>query len=196
MENPIPIQNSTFKVRHSHIILLFTIAFFVRMSIALIIDTPITSDDSDYHEIGMSIANGKGFSLSDQPTALRPPGYPFFLALCYHFFVPSVIIVCCIQTIIDTITCLIFFLIAKHCFDNRIAFFATGILTLFPLHIIYIPRLLTETLFTSLFLLCIWLMVRHWNKNHAVFQILTVGIMLAVTTLVRPTAGILVFIAI
>jgi hypothetical protein len=41
-------------------------------------------DETEYHQLGQSLASGSGFSLENgQPTAYRPPGYPFLLSLFY-----------------------------------------------------------------------------------------------------------------
>jgi len=178
-------------IKHPYVVILFIIAFLLRLLIALTIQTPIISDDSDYHEIGKAVAEGRGFSNLDHLTAIRTPGYPIFLSICYRLCGPSIIAVRCFQAFIDTITCLLLFLIGRSLFNERIAFIAFGTLAIFPLHLVYIPRLLSEILFTMFLLLYIWLMIRKWEKYHMLLQIFLGGITLGIATLVRPTAGIL-----
>ncbi len=181
---------------HTYVIALFICAFLVRMLIALSINMPLVSDDADYHAIGIALSEGKGFILENQLTASRPPGYPVFLSVCYWIFGPSSLSVRCAQACVDLLSCLLLFLIARNVFSQRIAFIATSILAFFPLHLLYIPRISTEIVFTSLLLLNVWLMIRPWRENQAFLSIVLIGLAIGVATLVRPIGGILILAAI
>lgn len=69
---------------------LFFICFFCSIPVLLAIyngNQLRFPDEVEYHQLGVSIASGNGFSLdSGAPTALRPPGYPFALSLLYRFY--------------------------------------------------------------------------------------------------------------
>ena len=44
-------------------------------------------DEMEYHQFGISLAEGHGFTLENgDPSVLRPPGYPFLLGILYRFY--------------------------------------------------------------------------------------------------------------
>jgi 4-amino-4-deoxy-L-arabinose transferase-like glycosyltransferase len=181
---------------YSSIIILFVGTFLLRMFIAISVNMPIIDDDADYHAIGIALSEGKGFILDNQPTAFRPPGYPTFIGFCYWIFGPSPLAVHCVQAFLDTLTCLFLFLIACKIFNSRTAFIATCIFAIFPLHILYIPRISAEIFFTLFFLSSIWLMIRPWEESQNLMRIIIVGLMWGITTLIRPMASVFIIIAV
>jgi 4-amino-4-deoxy-L-arabinose transferase-like glycosyltransferase len=180
---------------NTRIILLLAAAFIIRLIVAFTIDTPVISDDANYHDIAVSIAEGKGFCFSGQPTALRPPGYPYFISVIFGIFGESVAAVRCIQAVIDTVACFLLYLIGKICFGRKTAFIGMAIMAFFPLHIMYIPRILTEILFTFFLLLFTWLMLRKQDEEWDAVRILLLASVIAILTLIRPTGGILLLTA-
>ncbi len=69
-------------------VILFSIAFAVRLSIVFFSDgQTIGPDETGYHNIAVNLARGNGLSLKRETpfekTFFREPGYPFFLASTY-----------------------------------------------------------------------------------------------------------------
>lgn len=172
------------------LIILLGIAFAIRLVIALSISTPLISDDREYHAIGVALADGKGFIADGQPTAFRAPGYPILLGFCYQLFGQSTVAIRCLHAIIDTFSCLLLFLIGEWLFGKRTGLIAAGILAVFPLHILYVARINTEIVFTFFFLLTVWLLICQRKENQLWFHLGLVGVVLGLTTLIKPIAAI------
>ena len=109
-------------------------------------------DALGYHNLGTSLLHHGIF-----PSALRTPGYPFFISLLYYIFgiKPWVVIIC--QIFIDSCTIILIYSLANSILDEKTATVAAGLYALDPIAIYYSNMLLTESFFTFLFFLSILL---------------------------------------
>jgi len=156
----------------------------VRLGAVALFHPPLFSDDIDYVALGTSLAHGGGYDLEGHPTAYRPPGYPLILAASFRAFGESLIPVGTIQAIADLLSCFLVYLIGKRLFTERTGLIAAGIFALFPIQMLYVPIMMTETVFTTLLLLYILICTgdaASWERS------LAAGVVLGAATLVRPT---------
>ena len=163
-------------------------ALLLRVGAVALFHPPLFSDEIDYVALGKSLAHGDGYSLDGHPTAYRTPGYPLMLALSFSVFGESLLPVRAWQALADLLSCLLVYLLGKKLFSERVGLIAAGVFALFPLQILYVSMMMTETVFTTLLLL--YLLVSSgeapsWNASMAG------GIVLGAATLVRPTVFLL-----
>lgn len=165
---------------------IFLSALFVRFLLFSFDDgvVPAAGDSPQYLTIAESLRGGNGFSLNGHdPTASRMPLYPLFLAGILSLPHASVRTVQIFQIILNCITCVIMYFLATRLLDRRHGVLC-GMLTA-----LYIPMasqclfILTETLFTFLFVISLYIL----SEKHARTGILSAsGVVIGFASLVRP----------
>ena len=137
------------------VILTLVIAFLLRFSFVFIYPQfPVVSDAKDYDSLGWNLARGNGFmDEAGKAEIHRSPGYPFFLAVIYK-------------------TLLLIFLITKDIFGKNTALFSLSIASFYPPFISYSGILYTETLFTFLIILLIYLFLYAIRRKSWWFCVL------------------------
>ncbi len=111
-------------------------------------------DDSlFYHYAARSVAEGRGYVsfMSGDSTALFPPGYPFFLGGLYKAFGPDPQAGETANVILGAATCVLAFALGGLLLGWRVGLAAGLILALFPGQALSVPALMSEVLFTFLF---------------------------------------------
>jgi 4-amino-4-deoxy-L-arabinose transferase-like glycosyltransferase len=166
---------------------IIVIAAILRCGAMFFFHPSLVSDDRDYDRIARSIVRGEGYKLDGKPTAYRLPGYPLVLAATYALFGDSKAPIRILQTASDLLSCLLLFGIGKKLFSEKVGFVAAAALALFPIQILYVSQLMTETLFTTILLLIIWLALREEKESQSVRNHLILGALIGVGTLIRPT---------
>ena len=157
------------------------IAFSLRAGFALLDNHPIASDEVDYVELATHIVQGAGYSSPDgTPTAYRPPGYPFFLAGLFTLSATPLFIKL-VQCLIGCGSCFLIFLIGKKIFSEKVGLIAMTVWSLFPTSIMMTSELLSETVFTFLFLLLLCYTV--YRDTAAPF---IVGVLSGLLILLKP----------
>lgn len=167
------------------VVLIFS--FTLRLGYVLFYPQEQVKDDAQqYDTIAYNLSKGYGFSLNPKvPTPIRAPFYPFFLSGIYFLFGQNYTIVRIIQGILSAFLCIIIYYIAKNIFSKKVAMISAGILALYPVLIVYIGLILTETLFTFLFAISILLLIQGVNKINIYYFALS-GFFLGIATLTRP----------
>ena len=141
------------------------IAFALRLVWALAMNNEQTNDYAWYFDRGMSIAEGNGYSVDGSPTAFFPVGYPAFLGLLFAIFEPSETLAKLANIILYMGIIVLSAALTRELFKSRVAAGLTAlILTFYPNHIAYSALLVSETLFTFLVLLGVWLIIRAKEK--------------------------------
>jgi len=116
--------------------------------------------------IARALAQGEGFSNpfneTTGPTAWEPPLYPLLMAEVFRAFGiysrASAIVLLSINSIFSALTCIPIFLIAKRCFDERVAVWTSWSWALLPPVIFWCTRWVWETSLAALLLaLIFWL---------------------------------------
>jgi alpha-L-fucosidase 2 len=156
----------------------------VRLAAVMLFHPPLFSDDLDYVALGNSIAHGNGYQIDGHPTAYRPPGYPLLLAFSFRLFGESLVPVRVGQAFADLLSCFLVYALGRRLFTERAGLIGCAIFALFPVQILYVPIMMTETVFTTLLLL--YLLLCTGEKASWKMSIVA-GVVLGAATLVRPT---------
>lgn len=182
---------------HKPIVLIFAVAVVVRAALLFWIYTQhnqnllsaiIASDG--YYEISQNLIAGNGFSRSLHlpiiPDSIRTPLYPLFIAGFVSVF-KSYWAVIFAQIIIGSfIPILGWRLILRMTGEQTIATFVGVALAVEPFGVWLSTALLTETLFTALFL-CFSIYYVRYMKQFDYGSLIIAGIFLGLATLTKPT---------
>lgn len=165
---------------------LFRAAIF--SSIALANQTSIYDPDSDgYSVMGKALAKGD-FLLqtpeAKQSSLFRVIGYPLFLGIFYSVGLNDLAI-SGVQLVLDVLNVYLIYLITKRYLEGRkegenIAYAAAVFYAISPLFISFFFKILTEALFTTVFLLATYYFLKD-KKNVS-------GILLGMLILIKPVA--------
>jgi len=180
----------------SLIIRLLVYGRFQPWSPAVIQDQILIFDSFGYHNLALCIKNYFSFCGD----AFRTPGYPAFMALVYSVFGNHPYAVLFIQIFLNLASVALMYKIGQELFSDKAGFIAAVLFSLDPHHIIFINYLLTETLYTTVFLAGLFYLIRGLKTNQVRYFIVSGGIY-GISTLVRPIsqyyiAGILLFLLI
>jgi 4-amino-4-deoxy-L-arabinose transferase-like glycosyltransferase len=132
-------------------------------------------------------------SIMIRPTLIRLPGYPLFLAACFHLFgMESYRSALYVQIVADLLTCWLASVLAGRLFGRRAALFVLWIAALCPFTATYVATPLTETFVLTTIALAFYAFAR-WqqagpNYNRWLWLIV---IALASSILLRPEQGLL-----
>lgn len=178
------------------ITIIIAIAFSLRLHYInnTMVDTPLRADAKDYYSYAINMKNLFLYSRSwpsstaPKPDALRSPGYPFFISNLVTW-PPTQAMIWSIsfwQALLDTLTVLMTFLLAKQFFGAKLALFTALITTISPHMISATSYILTETLFSFLMTAsALSFVIAIKKKTH--FMFLFAGALLALASLTRPT---------
>ena len=178
------------------------LAFVLRVAwIAYADFEPTLSDDAGrYDFIGRSLAEGGGFiNPNGNTTMFWPPGYPFALAAIYKLWPAAalgdheVTAALVINGALGAATVALVYAIARSPFGATAATIAALICALFPSLIFLANVTLTETLFTFLLMLSLWLFVEAergsvQNTRRAWLLFAIAALIAGYATLVRGLA--------
>jgi 4-amino-4-deoxy-L-arabinose transferase-like glycosyltransferase len=171
----------------SPIFIIFIIALLFRIVLVFaFVNAQNPPDDYEYGTIARSIISGQGFVIANEPTALKAPIYPYFLALVYKYFgVYRFITVQLIHALVGSFTVLILYSLTKRIFEYRTALIAAGLLALYPIHA-YLTQEISGFIFFS-FLIALLLLVSvdmvQYEKNY---KSILCGLCMGITLLVDP----------
>ncbi len=170
---------------------IIVVAAILRIGTVACFHPPLISDDKDYDAIARSLVHGDGFTLDGHPTAYRLPGYPLLLAASYAVFGDSKTPIRILQVIADVISCLLLFSIGKKLFSEKVGLLAAAILALFPIQILYVSHLMTETIFTAILLLIVWVVVVEKSEHHMPAESIILGLLTGLGMLIRTTMALI-----
>jgi len=177
-------------------VLLFALAMGLRLGAVnnTIIDAPIRADATDYYNYALNLKFHHTYSRQKfsanmpQPDALRAPGYPAFITPFVEH-PPTEFMLWKInfaQALLDSITVLLALGIFRRIMPEGWALGAAFLTAISPHLISASTYLLTETLFTFLMMLSLWLMAIMISRNSKLLAV-TAGIVVAAAALTRPT---------
>ena len=138
-------------------------------------------DEPGYDYLAVRLLEGHFF---DWPA--RTPVYPLFLAACYLLFGHSFGAVLYVQAAVAAAVIPLTFLLARRFTRPGWALLAAGLVAVHPALIGHVTRLYTEALYTPLQLLAVLGLLKALD-TPTVTRFATGGMLLAVTTLCRPT---------
>ncbi|MDW7992103.1 MAG: glycosyltransferase family 39 protein [Anaerolineae bacterium] len=169
--------------------LILGLALIVRLTYITAIvglNSPPTYDGIGYDLLAVHLLKTGAYGV-ERPTAFRPPGYPLFLAGIYALFGHSYPAVRLIQALLDSITCLLVFLIGRELFNRRVGLLAALELSLYPLQVYMVGEFYSETVSFLLQGIALWLAARMVRQREWAYPLL-IGLFAAATALTRPTA--------
>jgi 4-amino-4-deoxy-L-arabinose transferase-like glycosyltransferase len=145
--------------------------------------------------IGRSLAQGEGFSNPFNevtgPTAWEPPLYPFLIAAVFRVFGVysriSALLLLTINSIFSALTCIPIFLIAKRCFNERVAVWSSWTWALLPSVIFWCTRWVWETSLAALLLALIFWLTLTLEEKDGLKPWLQFGLLWAVAALTNTT---------
>jgi 4-amino-4-deoxy-L-arabinose transferase-like glycosyltransferase len=145
----------------------------------------VAGDSYDYVKIARNIRFHHLFSLTESavgpflPTASRPPLYPALIALFWIRDSPPIKLVLVVQALMGAATVVLVYLSARDSFDGKVASVAAIFMIIAPMTGYFTAVILTEILFTFLFMLAVFL----WGRGLAVLS----GVVFGLAALTRPT---------
>jgi 4-amino-4-deoxy-L-arabinose transferase-like glycosyltransferase len=150
-------------------------------------------DSMGYHQLALCIKNYFSFCGD----AFRTPAYPFFVSVIYSLFGNDPYIVLVVQIFLNLISIVLMYKIGIELFNEKIGFIAALLFSFDLHHIIFIFQILTETIYTTIFLLALLFYIKGIKRNEFKYFVLT-GLIYGVSTLIRPISqyyigGILLF---
>jgi 4-amino-4-deoxy-L-arabinose transferase-like glycosyltransferase len=138
------------------VIAIVALALVVRL-VVIVADSGYVplQDDWDYDRHARSIASSDGFPdsyyVADRgPSALRAPGYPYFLAAVYVVSGDSIDTGRVVNAILGALAVFLLYLIAKRVWGPRVGLLAAGAAAIFPPLVLLSRDLLSESLFIAL----------------------------------------------
>jgi 4-amino-4-deoxy-L-arabinose transferase-like glycosyltransferase len=181
-----------FTVRFGYIVIGHTYRF---RSPSRVLQAPDNEKDFDFGfemgRIGRSLAEGKGFgnpfNEATGPTAWEPPLYPFLIASVFRVFGvysgASAIFLLSINSVFSALTCIPIFLIAKRCFDEKVAMWSSWTWALLPSVIFWCTRWVWETSLAALLLAIIFELTLAMEEKEGLKPWLQFGLLWGVAGL-------------
>jgi 4-amino-4-deoxy-L-arabinose transferase-like glycosyltransferase len=163
-----PATGSTLRLRvawAAGVLVVFALALLVRALWASYAEADPADgrlDDSVFYDYAArSLADGRGYvsPWTGEETALFPPGYPFFLAGLYAVFGADPQVGESANVLLGAATCGLAFALGRLLFGWKAGLAAGLILAFFPGQALFVPALMSEGLFTFLFVAALLLAV-------------------------------------
>lgn len=131
--------------------LILLLALALRLAAVSVLGALPEKDALEYHTIAINLATGYGYALQpDEPTSLRPPAYPLFLAAVYAVSGPDYRHVLYLQALLNALLVIPLFWLARRMSGSvAVGMFAAG---LFAVHTSFevVSRLYAENLLIPL----------------------------------------------
>ncbi len=190
-------SNPLIAVSLSPSVLVFLVSILPKIVFGLffIADIHLVLYDPDswgYFHLAENLRKEGVFSQSEfppyHPDNIRTPVYPLFLASLLTISGGSLWIIPIAQGIINSLSSVLILKIGTRLFSQPVGLTAGLFFALDPSALIRTYCLLTESLFTFLFLSSIFLLIKSVYQQQTLIQWICAGILLGLTTLCRPLA--------
>jgi 4-amino-4-deoxy-L-arabinose transferase-like glycosyltransferase len=183
-------------------VLLLLVALGFRLFVALRLPNDEPDDGRLYSQIARNVLEQHVYSAASQPpyepTLIRLPGYPLFLAAIYAAFGHgNNTAVRVVQAVIDTATCVLIALVAfEWAIDeerkHRAAIIALGLAAVCPFTAIYVATILTEVATNFLavaMVLAATLAFKATTRRRAIVWWVVSGVIAGLAVFFRPDSG-------
>ncbi len=174
--------------RWSPHVALFVVALAIRVAWVLSVRRVglAFGDALNYHVAATSVSQGKGYqTLQNAPTARWPPGYTTVLAGVYRVFGVDARWGELLNALIGAITVVLLVVVVERWVDRTTAIVAGAILTVLPGPIIWTDLVVSETLYTMLFVLT-FVVLSHAAPRWP--WLVAIGVVIGLGALVRGEA--------
>lgn len=163
---------------------------------------PTLSDDAGrYDLLGRSLADNAGFvNPNGHLTMFWPPGYPLILAALYRLYPHwlladhTVKAALLLNALLGTATVALVYAIGVRAFGRRAALAGAAITALFPSLVFFAGVTLSETTFTFLLMLSVWLLIEAEARDRRL--LIAAGLVVGFASLVRGQALLLPLVAV
>lgn len=167
---------------------LFALALAVRLTWVLAVRRAgfAFNDALMYHTTAINLSDGKGYvPLTGGPTARWPPGFSTLLGGIYAVFGVHPTLGEIANAVIGAATVVLLMLAVERAIDRRTAIVAGAILAVLPGPIMWTDVLVSETLYTAVFVLAVLVLV---SARPTVRWMLLFGAVMGLGALVRGEA--------
>lgn len=191
-------------IRREHAVqlaLILGFAFALRLAWIVFSDwQPTPGDDAyRYDFAARALAAGRGYiHLDGTPTAFWPPGYPLLLAAAYRVIGDTVTVAQMLNVVLGAATVGLVYLIGRRTLGERPALVGACIVACFPSLIFFTGVTMSETAFTFLALLGVYLLLLEASSERegassarsgrSLRLLLASGLILGFASLVRGQA--------
>lgn len=167
---------------------IFVLGLALRILFVLTLEEKIYWDDGfDYDGLATRLIEGKGYvNESGEFTAFRAPGYPFFLAAIYSVLGHQFLAVRIIQCLLDAISIVVIFFIARLIFNRRVATISAVIFAVYPLFVYTASTFFPTTVFIFLVSVAMFLIL-NVEEKQTIFKAVLLGVVLGLAALTVPT---------
>lgn len=178
-------MNITYFKSKNYIPLIFIMLLSLTLRLIWIkyVPTVPVSDFLQYYNGAVSMVQGNGYRNYGHISAYEPVGYSLFLTTLYFFFGTSIIVGKFANLALSLIGLVFIYLIVKRCFNEKLAYICALLYAILPLNILYTSVLSTEIIFTTLFIILNYLILR---KDEITYSNILIGVLLGVLTLIKP----------
>ncbi len=159
------------------------LALTLRILWVVKVPTVPVSDFLQYYKGAVSIVNGTGYRVYGHISAYEPVGYSLFLAAIFFFFGSFYIVAKVANILLALIGILFLFLIVKKYLKLSFAYICTFLFAILPINIAYTSVISTEIIFTTLFIISIYVIL---NKHDIKYSNIIIGILLGILSLIKP----------
>ena len=146
---------------------------------------PLGDDASEYLDLADSIRLNHEYSYQGQPTRMRPPLYPLFLAGIQGLFGTNLRFIQAAQVVLIAATLVVFYLLVGRVFGNKVAVVAAFLLSLYVPFTVRAALVMSEVLFIFLLFLALYLVISA-IQEHKVKYYVAAGAILGLASLTRP----------
>lgn len=149
----------------------------------------LSYDDDEYFKLALNFARGEFFTDPYPGRYTRSPGLPLFLAPTFAAFGPRLEIALAFQVCVSVLMVALTYAVGRRAFGRRAGVWAMALMAFSPIYASTAGSfVLTETLFSFLILLFIYLLWRWSQEGMTYPRALAVGLLLGYSALVRPIA--------
>jgi len=143
----------------------------------------LIGDASGYHELAKELLNRKAYT--SPASQFRTPGYPFFLSIIYAVVGIKPWWVLLLQILLNGGAIVLVYALSRIFFSEAISLISASLYSINPLTIYYAQTILTETLFSFIFLTCMLFLFKGLSIGKIKLVFFS-GLLLGLSTLVRP----------
>ena len=182
-------QICTFGAMSRPLALIFLLGLALRLGAAFVErNAPLVFDAREYAGIARNIAERGEFAFEPgRPTAVRPPLYPFFLAVFARLSPGSWAGARAAQAVLDASTILLIYFFGLGAFGRaREAAVGAFLYAVHPVFIAYSAHILTETLFVWLWLAGLLLLAKTVKPGSSLRVAAVTGLVMGLAVLCRP----------